>query len=181
MLVFKTERLEIREMQARDLDYFIELLSAPEIINPIPQPKWNRIEILDRFADFSNYSSDPLSKEKVIWGVYEGAEKELIGLCALLTNDEHQREIGYRFRPKYWGLGYATELTHSLITHCFARLGLSLVTADVNVTNFASVKILEKFFHPVREFRNQRDNCTDRRYLLTVESWKSRQKLSESV
>jgi len=45
-------------------------------------------------------------------------------------------------------------------------LQLEKITADVNIENIASAKILNKFFKPVREFFNENDNCTDRRYEL---------------
>lgn len=171
MNLFTTDRLEIREMTEDDLELFIELLSAPEIIAPIPQPQWTRAEIKSKFKIFTDYPANPNSKEKVTWGVYEKGEKELIGLCAYLTNDESQRELGYRFRKKFWGKGYGTEMTKHMIEYCFEKLGLYVITADVNIENTGSVRILEKFFTPVKEFYNERDQCTDRRYELKKEHW----------
>ena len=76
----------VKEMDETDLGFFIELMSEPEIIEPIPQPKWTLAEIQSKFKDFRNYSSAPLTKEKVIWGVYEKDKNELIGLCAFLKH-----------------------------------------------------------------------------------------------
>ena len=45
------------------------------------------------------------------------------------------------------------------------------MTADVNIENTKSVKILDKFLIKQKEFFNQKDNCTDRRYKLTKENW----------
>lgn len=169
MTIFQTDRLAVREMQAVDLPFFTELLSAPEIVDPIPQKPWPEEEIINKFQNFTDYPIDPNTREIVVWGVYEQGKTELIGLCAFLTNDEGQREIGYRFRKKYWGIGYGTELTKHMIAYCFDILGLQLITADVNIENIGSVKILEKFFKPVREFYNEEDQCTDRRYALKKE------------
>jgi RimJ/RimL family protein N-acetyltransferase len=58
-----------------------------------------------------------------------------------------------------------------MITYCFTQLRLFTLTADVNIENRGSVKILEKFFDPIREFYNEDDNCTDRRYMLRKEKW----------
>jgi RimJ/RimL family protein N-acetyltransferase len=168
---FKTNRLDVREMNKDDFNFFIELLSAPEIIAPIPQIKWSDEKIKTKFIDFTNYASDPLEKKEVIWGVYEKGKNELIGLCAFLTNDENHREVGYRFRQKYWRIGYGTELTKHMIDYCFYDLGLNTLTADVNTENIGSVKILEKFFTPEKEFYNENDKCTDRRYILKKENW----------
>ncbi|AZQ64767.1 N-acetyltransferase [Flammeovirga pectinis] len=175
MIIFKTERLEIRQVTKKDLDFFIELMSAPEIIDPIPQPKLAPEVIIQRFNNVTDYSIAPLLKEKVIWGVYESGKDELIGLCAFLTNEDENREIGYRFRKKFWGKGYGTELTKNMITYCFTVFELDIVTADVDTKNIGSVKILEKFFHPFKEFYNEDDGCTDRRYILKKEDWLNKQ------
>lgn len=171
MLIFKTERLRIKKMGPKDEPLFTELLSDPAIIEPIPQPEWSRQEIALKFESFIRYPGDPLSEEKVIWGVYEQDSTELIGLCALLTNEDKEREIGYRFRKSHWGKGYATELTRHMIRFCFEALELERITADVSITNYRSVKVLEKFMTPLKEFYNARDRCTDRRYVIERENW----------
>ncbi|UTW67082.1 GNAT family N-acetyltransferase [bacterium SCSIO 12643] len=170
-IIFNTDRLEVRELQPSDKDFFIELLSAPEIINPIPQPQWSTEDILKKFESSINYSPSPELCNQVIWGIYETDKTELIGLCALLTNDLNQRGIGYRFRSTYWGQGYGTEITKGMISFCFSNLGIPMLTADVNIENLPSVKILEKFFHPAQEFYNDKDHCTDRRYELRKSDW----------
>jgi len=53
----------------------------------------------------------------------------------------------------------------------FNVMNTEKVTADVNIANVASVKILDKIMTPVIEFFNERDNCTDRRYELEKNNW----------
>ena len=95
----------------------------------------------------------------------------MIGLALFLTNDENEKELGYRFKTKYWYKGYGTETTKGMINYYFDELKFDKITADVNVENIASVKILEKFMKPVREFFNVRDNCTNRRYKTDKKNW----------
>ena len=170
-IIVNTDRLEVRELQPSDENCFSELLSAPEIIKPIPQPQWPIEDILKKFESSINYSPSPELCNQVIWGVYETDKAELIGLCALLTNDRNQREIGYRFRSIYWGQGYGTEITKGMIHFCFSKLGIPMLTAELNIENLPSVKILEKFFRATREFYNEKDGCTDRRYELRKSDW----------
>ena len=92
MITFKTDRLDIKEMNEEDLEFFIELLSSPTIIDPIPQPQWTEKEILDKFKSFIDYPDEPKNEENVVWGVYEKGKNELIGICALMTNDEKQKD-----------------------------------------------------------------------------------------
>jgi len=166
MIIFQTTRLDIRTFKPVDKGYFVELVTKPEIIAPVPQLPMPMSLIDEKFANAINPKSEILENETSIWAICEKGKEELIGLCALLTNDENDRELGYRFRVEYWGKGYGTEVTKGLIDFCFQNLQLEKITADVNIENIASAKILNKFFKPVREFFNENDNCTDRRYEL---------------
>ncbi len=171
MPIFNTSRLSIKELKTEDKFFFHELLSDPEIIDPIPQQKLTDYEIEQRFIVFLNYTISAKHSNKTIWGIYEKGQTELIGLCALLTNDENDKELGYRFRSSYWGKGYGTEVTKGLIEYCFTTLQFEKITADVNIANTKSVKILENFLYPIRQFRNVSDNCTDQRYALNKSEW----------
>ena len=166
MQIFETDRFVINSFEQRDEIFFIELLSDPEIINPVPQPELSINIIAEKFNSNLNYNGNPQKYKDNIWGVFEKFNNEMIGLCALLTNDENDWELAYRFRTKYWGKGYGTETTKGLIDYCFLKLNIDKITADVNIENKASVTILSKFMKPVIEFFNEKDNCTDRRYQI---------------
>ena len=58
-----------------------------------------------------------------------------------------------------------------MINYYLDELKFDKITADVNIENIGSVKILEKFMKPVREFFNERDNCTNRRYKIEKNNW----------
>lgn len=170
MKLFETERLIVKNLELEDRDFFEELLSDPKIIEPIPQPKFTENQILEKFSESLNVKS-VLEKERCACGIFEKENPEMIGLCLFLTNDENEKELGYRFRVKYWGKGYGTETTKGMIDYYFKELNIDKVTADVNIDNIGSVKILNKLMKPVREFFNERDNCTDRRYEINKNKW----------
>ena len=58
-----------------------------------------------------------------------------------------------------------------MLDYYFKEMKVEKVTADVNIANVGSVNILNKFMKPVRDFFNERDNCTDRRYELKKNNW----------
>jgi ribosomal-protein-alanine N-acetyltransferase len=171
MKIFDTERLNIRALKYDDEKYFIELLSSSEIIKPIPQPELELDDILKKFHTYLKNSGEILENTRCVWGIYEKDKSELIGLCLFLTNNEDDRELGYRFRSKYWRKGYGTEVTKGIIEFAFEELNLEIITADVNIENINSVKILDKFLRPVKEFYNKIDDCTDRRYEIKRDNW----------
>ena len=171
MTVFKTERLIVMIVELKDKKFFEELLSNPKIIDLVPLKEPSPEEILKRFELSLTSNPNPKKYRENIWGVFEKEEKEMIGLAALLTNDENNWELGYRFREKYWGKGYGTEIARGLINYSFNDLKIDKITADVDVKNKASVKILEKFLIPVKQFYNVKDHCWDRRYELNRNNW----------
>lgn len=171
MKLFETERLLIKSLETKDQKYFTELVSDPKIIAPIPQPKFTEEQIVAKFQENLNLGLSDLQKERSIFGIFEKGNSEMIGLCLFLTNDEKERELGYRFRVPYWGKGYGTETAKGIIDYYFNTLQVNKVTADVNTENRGSVTILKKFMKPVKEFFNERDHCTDRRYEIEKKNW----------
>jgi len=171
MIIFETERLIIKRVEIGDKKYFAELFTDPRIIEPIPQKAFTESQITDRFNKSLNFELSNLSKFKCSCGIYEKGNPKMIGLALFLLNDDNGDELGYRFRADYWGKGYGSETTKGMLEFYFNVLNTEIVTADVNLANLASVKILDKFMTLVKEFFNERDNCTDRRYELKKKNW----------
>ena len=171
MVLFETKRLIVRSIHFNDKAQFVELLSDPEIIEPVPQQPLSKEVIDERFKLYMGADENSIDEERSVWGIEVKGNKEMIGLCAILMNDENDREIGYRFRKAFWGMGYGTEVTERLLEYCFNTLKLEKITADVNVTNTGSRKILEKFLKFDKEFENEKEGCIDRRYFLYRSDW----------
>ena len=171
MKIFETERLEIRRLKSMDRKHFAELFTDPKVLELIPQTAFTENQITDRFNKSLNLKLSDLNDQKCAFGIFKKRETELIGLALFLINEDNEKELGYRFREKYWGKGYGTETTKGMLEYYFKQMNVSKVTADVNIANVGSVKILDKFMKPVSEFFNERDNCTDRRYELEKNNW----------
>ncbi len=164
MKIFETARLTINILREKDKDIFVELLSDPRIIDPGPHQTINMEEVIEKFQLNLKSCAVPIKNQDNIWGVFEKGNSEMIGINALLTNDEGDWELGYRFRVKYWRQGFGTELANGTVNYCFEKLNFEKITADVDIENVASVKILEKIMFPTKEFYNEEDRCFDRRY-----------------
>lgn len=171
MVIFETKRLTIKRLEGADEIYFAELFTDPKILELIPQKAFTESQILDRFNDNLNIELDDLKKRKCACGIFEKGNSEMIGLALFLMNEKHEKEIGYRLRTEYWGNGYGTETLKGMLNYYFTILNAHVVTADVNMANLASRRILDKFMTPLKEFFNERDNCIDRRYILKKEQW----------
>lgn len=167
-IIFNTKRLIVRPLQEGDKEAFYDLMSNPKVMHPIPQETMDRDTSNFHFAKHLN--SGKMSDTKV-WAIDLISGTEFIGIAAYLKNDHNEDEIGYRIREQFWGKGYGTEIAKGLIDYGFNKLKLDMVTADVNIENKRSVKILEKFFDRDIEFYNSEDKCIDRRYKCYRDQW----------
>ena len=170
MIVFKTERLIIKTLEVVDKNHFAELLTDEQILKDIPQKAFTERQITDRFNKNLNLDLSDLNTRKCVCGIFEKGHQELIGLALFLINENNEKELGYRFRVPYWEKGYGTETTKGMLDYYFNVLKTDKVTADANIANVASIAILTKFMKPVKDFFNERDNCTDRRFEIKKDS-----------
>jgi ribosomal-protein-alanine N-acetyltransferase len=171
MLLFETPRLIIRSLKTTDRIFFTELLTDQNILELIPQIASSESQISERFDSNLNLKLTDLKNRKCVCGIFEKGNPEMVGLSLFLINDSNGKELGYRFREAYWRKGFATETTKGMLDYYFKVLKTKKVTADVNIANIASIKVLGKFMKPVKEFFNERDNCIDRRYSILKVDW----------
>jgi RimJ/RimL family protein N-acetyltransferase len=68
-----------------------------------------------------------------------------IGICGLLQRDTlPSPDIGFAFRPPFWGNGYALESASAVMAFAANVLGVSELYALVSPANVASVRLLGK-------------------------------------
>lgn len=161
--IFVTERLKIRFLVLKDLNDFIDLQSNQNVMQYVGSPAMSADECEADLKRLIGLYTEPGNGFSV-WGVY--CQDELIGTCALIQN-EKGNEIGYRLREKFWNQKFGSEITAGLLQYAFEHLNLESVWAEADVSNTASVKLLDKFMNRTDKVWNETDNCWDYKYLLT--------------
>jgi len=84
------------------------------------------------------------------WATIEKSTGNFIGWSGLkfITEIENKQfnfyDIGYRYIPKYWGKGYATEATKAILGFGFNTMQLDRIVGKANEENKASIRVLEK-------------------------------------
>lgn len=53
-------------------------------------------------------------------------------------------ELGYRLARRFWGQGYATEMSQALVRHGFEQLALQQIIGFVDAEHIASARVLQK-------------------------------------
>jgi [ribosomal protein S5]-alanine N-acetyltransferase len=75
-----------------------------------------------------------------------------------VNNHVNFYELGYRFKKKHWGKGYATESCRAIIEYGFEQLHINTIFAITYPKHTSSQKVLNKLgFKHVNDFMYGRD------------------------
>jgi [ribosomal protein S5]-alanine N-acetyltransferase len=142
----ESNRLKLIEISWNDLEHIHNLHSVPEVdeFNTLGIPKnlEETKEIIYPLIEAQN----KVPQVSYTWKINFKKSDEFIGLAGLkLSNDKFKLgEIYYKILPVHWGMGYATEVSKTLIKTGFEYFHLHKVEAGVATENKRSIKVLEK-------------------------------------
>jgi len=146
-----TERLILREMEARDHDAICGYLSDPDVLRFQARTRrysveecWNRLLYARKQIPKSPRGSFTLA-------VVLADSDQTIGECdlTLLYGAEDGKPtgsatIGFMMQRDKWSMGYATEAARGLMCFAFSELGLEQIFGGCLPENEASKRVLEK-------------------------------------
>jgi len=139
---FTTKRLQFRPFKLTDAPAFYALNADPEVMRFVPDPPF--VDIPEAESFLKNY----LSIYSTGYGrlaVLRRVDDDFVGWCGLKRSPYTENvDLGFRFRRKYWNLGYATEASKRCIQYGFEELGLERIIGRCAGQNFASQRVLEK-------------------------------------
>jgi len=139
----ETQRLILREMTLGDLDFYFHHFNNLKIVEGTCFPGPNTLDAAKN--ELERYCINPFKENRGIrWGIVLKENQELIGTIGLYDWDKavHKAEIGYDLKPKYWGLGIITEVSHTVIQFGFGTMELNRIQAIIPVENHRSVNLV---------------------------------------
>jgi RimJ/RimL family protein N-acetyltransferase len=147
----RTERLVLREPEARDRSAFIELLASPEVHTYLGGPR-PRAE-LEREM--------PGAPERWSGSFVVELGGSMIGQILLRRAPEHRRpaadgklDLGYLFLPRAWGYGYAAEACAAALDWLDGVLPGEPVVLTTQAANVRSLRLAAKLgFTEVERFQ----------------------------
>ena len=154
-IIFETDRLIVQQYTFEaDADNFFALNGDDEVMRYIRATK-DRAEC-DAFLkkNIEGYKTNPLMGR---WAAYEKASGKFVGSFAFIpVEGTENSQLGYAFLKKYWGKGFATELTKEGIKYVFAKTELNEVYGITILENTDSQKVLLKC--GFKHYRNYKED-----------------------
>ncbi|MBE8713034.1 GNAT family N-acetyltransferase [Sphingobacterium hungaricum] len=163
--ILQTERLFLREIQLIDVDDLFEMDSDPEVHQYIDKkPVQSKEEVIETIHFIrKQYQENGIGR----WAVIDQSSGECVGWCGLkffrerLNKQANIYELGYRFKRKHWGKGYASESAKAVVNYGFEVLDLEKIYAITDPENSGSRHVLEKLgFQFVELFKDGDDLLT---------------------
>lgn len=146
----RTERLVLREPEARDRTAFIDLLASPEVHAYLGGAR-SRAELEGELPEVPERWPGSFVVE------LDGA---MIGQILLRRATEHRRpaalgkaDLGYLFLPHAWGFGYAAEACTAALAWFERALPGEPVVLTTQTANVSSMRLAAKLgFHELERF-----------------------------
>jgi len=141
--VLETDRLLFRKFTIDDAGLIYDLNLDPEVTKYTKDPmtdveqakKVLREVILPQYSLYGHGR----------WALHLKEGNEFIGWCGLKYRPElDEIDLGYRFKKKYWGKGYATEAAAACLDYGFEKLRFRDVYSFTSVLNKSSERVMQK-------------------------------------
>lgn len=140
--VLKGERVTLRALTPEDSDGLRELTQSEEVYRYLPAFLFEK-----KYSDAEyviNHLYDVCLKESLILGVF--IDSSFCGLAELYGCRSSLRKVsvGYRFLPRFWGQGIASEALGVIIRYVLNETDIEIITASTMLENTASANVLKK-------------------------------------
>ena len=146
----ETERLILREILPSDVDGMFELDSDPLVHKYLGNAPIQTIAQAKKGIEFirKQYVERGIGR----WAAIEKSTGDFIGWSGLKLNIKGEEfndkvnfyDVGYRFIPRYWGKGYATESALAALKYGFETMKLKTIVGAAEEDNIGSNKVLLK-------------------------------------
>lgn len=176
-ILIETERLILRELEYTDENDLFEMDSDPEVHLYIENKP---VKTIDEIHNAINLLKKQNEENGIArWAVIDKLTSECIGWAGLkyfnqpLNNRNNFYELGYRFKKKHWGKGFATESSIAILDYGFKNFNVDSIFAITDPKNENSKKVLAKLGFEFKETFNYEGATTDW-FELTKITWKNK-------
>lgn len=141
----RTKRLILRQPTMKDVEWYFEYFSRPEIVwgGGEPGPK-NMSAAREEFREhLINIYRERQGFRWIITLKGEGKPIGTLGYYKWKPSANYQAEMGYDLAREYWGRGIMTEAMKGVIDFGFEKMGLNRIEVYIMPRNKRSVKMIK--------------------------------------
>jgi ribosomal-protein-alanine N-acetyltransferase len=141
----RTERLLLRQPTMKDVEWYFEYFSRPEIVwgGGEPGPK----NMSAAREEFRKYLIDLYRKRQgfrwIITLKGDGRPIGTLGFYKWAPSAGHQAEMGYDLAKEHWGKGIMTEAMSAVIDFGFEKMELNRIEVFIMPRNKRSIKMIK--------------------------------------
>ncbi|MGB6604648.1 MAG: GNAT family N-acetyltransferase [Steroidobacteraceae bacterium] len=144
LTVTETPRLRLRELEAADAPFILELLTDADFRANVGDRGVHDLESARRYTAESagaSYRAHGFG----LWLIERKTDARPLGLCGLLRRDSHpDTELGFALLPHARRQGYALEAATATLDIAHTRFALRRLVAITAPANTASIRLLER-------------------------------------
>ena len=179
-VLIETERLILRELEYTDDQDLFEMDSDPEVHLYIENNPVKSIDEIRKVIEMLKiqYKENGIAR----WAVVDKLTNECVGWSGLkyfnqpLNNHNNFYELGYRFKKKHWGKGFATESSSAILDFGFRNFNVEKIFAITDPKNENSKKVLNKLGFEFQETFDYEGDPTDWFELKKV-TWENKKQI----
>ena len=143
-----SSRLELYELGAEHAHHLFDLDSDPEVMKYITDGKRSSPAEIDATITRIQGYFERFNHRFGTWCAFDRATGEFVGWFLLRPDKKdldntRDIEVGYRLKQRFWGKGFATEVSRMLVERAFSD-GAQTVYATAMAANSASIRIMKK-------------------------------------
>lgn len=147
----ETRRLVLRQIISDDAEDLWKLRNNSQIMEFMDISPMQSVR--EAWEQINNLSRNFIEEQIPIWAItlkedrHTDTKNKMIGYVGYTRwyKKHFRAEIAYVLEPAFWRRGFMTEAIEEVLQVGFEQMELHSVEGNVNPTNIASIKILEKF------------------------------------
>lgn len=142
----ESERLTYRKLTLSDITSWLEFFENNDRVHFLGiDPTRPHLEVATEWIEkqLDRYITDGLG----LLAVIHKDSNDFIGMCGIIPRGLEKgkfHEIGYSFKPKYWGKGYATEAANQMRKFGQTNNVSEKFISIININNIDSIKVADK-------------------------------------
>jgi RimJ/RimL family protein N-acetyltransferase len=180
MTYLETSRIRLEDFDSTDAHLLKDLDSDPEVMLYLNGGRPSTNEEVETALERTLALKEKHSGKFGLWKAFEKASGDFIGWFLFRPDKKDPDnvksiEIGYRLKKKYWGKGFATEVSKALMVKGFAELGVETIWARTLLVNTKSQNVMKKinlkFEQHFEEIEFEGADKRGVRYSLNNDEW----------